>query len=76
MHSHATEPVEVVIRLRGGAANQVRQTVLSHTQLNAHNTFEQPANLVPKTTELAARGVEFKCVLTPASVNRFDIRVD
>ena len=75
MHTHATEPAEIVIRLRGGAANQVRQTVLSHTQLNAHNTFEKPDNLVPKTTELPARGPELKCVLPPASVNRFDIRL-
>ena len=48
MHTHATEPAEVLIRLRGGAANQVRQTVLAHTALNAHNTFEQPDNLVPE----------------------------
>jgi alpha-L-arabinofuranosidase len=75
VHTHATEPAEVVIRLRGGEANQVRQTILSHTELNAHNTFEQPDNVVPKTTELAARGVEFKCVLAPASANRFDIRL-
>ena len=75
VHTHATEPAEIVIRLRGGAANQVRQTVLSHTQLNAHNTFEKPDNLVPKTTELPARGPELKCVLPPASVNRFDIRL-
>jgi alpha-L-arabinofuranosidase len=73
VHTHTTEPAEVVIRLRGGAANEVRQTVLSHTQLNAHNTFEQPDNLVPKTTEIRASGPDFKCLLPPASINRFDI---
>jgi alpha-L-arabinofuranosidase len=75
VHTHGVEPAEVVIRLRGGAASQVRQTVLTHTELNAHNTFEHPDTLVPKTTEIDARGVEFKCVLPPASVNRFDIRL-
>ena len=75
VHTHATEPAEVLIRLRGGAASRVRQTVLTHSQLNAHNTFEQPDNLVPKTTELAANGAELKCVLPPASINRFDVRL-
>ena len=75
VHTHSTEPAEVLIRLRGGSAIQVRQTVLTHTELNAHNTFEQPRTLVPKTTEIAARGTELKCVLAPASVNRFDIRL-
>ena len=75
VHSHATEPAEVVIRLRGRAADQVRQTVLSHDELNAHNTFEHPDVVVPKTTAIVARGSELKCVLPPASVNRFDIRL-
>jgi hypothetical protein len=43
--------------------------------LNAHNTFEHPIVVVPKTTEIKGRGPEFKCVLPPASVNRFDIRL-
>jgi alpha-L-arabinofuranosidase len=75
VHTHTSEPAEVVIRLRGGTASQVRQTVLTHTELNAHNTFEHPETLVPKTTETDSRGAEFKCVLPPASVNRFDIRL-
>ena len=75
VHTHATEPAEVVIRLRGREADQVRQTVLSHTELNAHNTFEHPIAVVPKTTEITGRGPEIKCVLPPASVNRFDIRL-
>jgi alpha-L-arabinofuranosidase len=75
VHTHATEPAEILIRLRGGSASQVRQTVLTHTELNAHNTFETPNIVVPKTTEIAARGAELKCVLAPASINRFDIRL-
>jgi alpha-N-arabinofuranosidase len=75
VHTHATEPADVVIRLRGGAADQVSHTVLTHAELNAHNTFEQPAALVPKTAVVNARGPELKCVLPPASVNRFDIRL-
>jgi alpha-N-arabinofuranosidase len=75
VHTHATEPAEVVVRLRGGAAERVSQTILTHTKLNAHNTFEQPDNLVPKTTATNARGPDLRCVLPPASINRFDIRL-
>jgi alpha-N-arabinofuranosidase len=73
VHAHATTPAELIIRLRGGRAEQVRQTVLTHSTLNAHNTFEQPDTVVPKTTEFVARASELKCVLPPASINRFEI---
>jgi alpha-L-arabinofuranosidase len=74
VHSHATEPAEILIRLRGGIANQVHRTVLTDKQLNAHNTFEQPGALVPRTIgEPSLRGQELRCVLAPASINRFDV---
>jgi alpha-N-arabinofuranosidase len=73
VHTHASEPAEVVIRLRGAAADQVRQTVLTHAELNAQNTFEQPDTLSPRSAVLAARGPTFNCVLPPASINRFDV---
>src|SRR5262249_37069458 len=47
-HLHASEPAEVVIRMRGGAAREVRHSVLSHRELNAHNTFERPDVVTPK----------------------------
>jgi len=76
VHSHATDPAEIVIRLRGGIANQVHRTILTDKQLNAHNTFEQPGALVPRTTgEPTLSGQELRCVLAPASINRFDIHL-
>ncbi len=73
VHTHATEPAEVLIRLRGGAATRSTRRFSRIPQLNAHNTFEQPDTVVPKTTEIAARGAVLNCVLPPASINRFDI---
>jgi alpha-N-arabinofuranosidase len=73
VHTHASEPAEVGLSLRGGSADRVEQTVLTHTTLNAHNTFDKPNELVPKTTSTSHRGTAFTCVLPPASVNRFDI---
>ena len=75
VHTHATEPAEVVLRLRGGAAGQVRQTVLTHSQLNAHNTFAQPETVMPRTVDLEVRGALLRCILAPASVNRLDIEL-
>jgi alpha-N-arabinofuranosidase len=73
VHTHASDPAEVSLALRGGSAASVSQTVLTHPTLNAHNTFERPEELVPKTSSTAYRGASFACVLPPASVTRLDI---
>ena len=52
---------------------EVRQTVLTHKELNAHNTFEQPETVVPRSTPTDLRGPELHCVLAPASVTRLDV---
>jgi alpha-N-arabinofuranosidase len=75
VHLHASEPAEVLIRLRGGAAGEVRHSVLSHADLNAHNTFERPDVVAPRSNALEARGTEFRVTLPPASVNALDIRL-
>src|SRR5271165_3212063 len=73
VHTHTSDPAEVSILLRGGSAREVRQTVLTHKELNAHNTFEQPETVVPSSTLTDLRGPELHCVLAPASVTRFDV---
>lgn len=75
VHTHATEPAEVAIRLRGGSAASVRQTVLTHKELNAHNTFAQPDTVVPRSTATDLRGADLRCVLAPASVTRLDVKL-
>ena len=77
VHTHATEPAEVIIRLKGGRAAEVQHTVLSHEQLNAHNTFADPETVVPRPAATAPRasGEEIRCVLPPRSVNRLDIKL-
>jgi len=76
VHTHATEPAEVSIQLRGGAAsNAIRQTVLTHEKLNAHNTFENPHEVMPKTSSMKPSGPDVRCVLPPASITRLDWRL-
>lgn len=75
VHTHASEPVEVTVRLRGGSAGSMRQTVLTHESLNAHNTFEHPDVVTPKTSETDLKGASFMCKLPAASVARLDVRL-
>jgi alpha-N-arabinofuranosidase len=73
VHTHVGEPAEVAVELRGGSAAAVRQTVLTHRELNAHNTFERPHEVVPRSGDRGGHGRVLHCVLPPASVNRLDI---
>jgi alpha-N-arabinofuranosidase len=75
VHTHTHEPAEIAVRLRGGMAGSVRQTILTHEKLNAHNTFDQPAVVVPKTVAVKGTGPIVHCVLPPASVTRLDVRL-
>jgi alpha-L-arabinofuranosidase len=75
VHSHATDPVDVTIYLDGGSAASVRQTVLTHRTLNAHNTFAMPHEVTPKSSSPAVSGSEFVLSLAPASINCLEIRL-
>jgi alpha-N-arabinofuranosidase len=77
VHTHATEPAEIVVRLRGAAVGEVRHTVLTHRELSAHNTFDDPRNVIPRrgSATPAVAGDVARCVLPPASVNRLDLQL-
>ncbi|WP_165251028.1 alpha-N-arabinofuranosidase [Paludisphaera soli] len=73
VHSHATEPVEAEIRLKGAEAASVRKTVLTHAELNAHNTFDRPDAVTPTASDAGLKGASLRLVLDPASVTRLDV---
>jgi len=75
VHTHAAEPCELALDLGTGRAAGVRRTVLTHAELNAHNTFEEPARVVPKSDAPALEGSTLRIELAPASVTRLDIRL-
>ena len=75
MHSRISEPIELTIELRGGKAESASQTVLTHDQLNAHNTFDEPKEVTPRTSATALKGAAFTCTLAPASVTRVDLQL-
>jgi len=64
------------ITLRGGSAALVRQTVLTHDDLHAHNTFEQPHMVQPGPSRvLSLSGQCFEYVFAPQSITRLEIAV-
>jgi alpha-N-arabinofuranosidase len=77
VHTHVNEPAEVSILLRGSQeastpGSEILQTVLTSEKLNAHNTFENPNHVKPKTVTLKQSGPSVKCVLPPASITRLE----
>jgi alpha-N-arabinofuranosidase len=76
VHTHSEEPIDVEVRLRGGTASGGSRTELSHAELNAHNTFERPENVIPRETAANVfRGETLRVTLPPASVTRLDVRL-
>ena len=69
-HANPDAPLEVSIRLKGGSATSCEGLVLTHKELNAHNTFEAPNEVVPKEQKIDAHGNELRVTLAPASVTR------
>ncbi|HEV3163822.1 MAG TPA: alpha-L-arabinofuranosidase C-terminal domain-containing protein [Isosphaeraceae bacterium] len=73
VHTHISEPSTVAIELRGGSAREARQMVLTHKELNAHNTFETPDTVLPKSSAVEGGGGTLTVTLAPASVTRVDV---
>jgi alpha-N-arabinofuranosidase len=65
-------PVEATIRLRGGqAGGQAQETVLTHTDIHAHNTFDVPEMVAPAPARtLALAADSFSYTFAPQSVTR------
>lgn len=69
-HTHTERPAEIALRLEGGSAKELKHTVLTHKELNAHNTFDRPDDVVPQAVGTRGEGAELRLMLPPASVNR------
>jgi alpha-L-arabinofuranosidase len=53
----------------------VLATVLTHAELNAHNTFDAPHTVEPRSVALTASGSEFTVRIAPASVMKLEIEL-
>jgi len=69
VNAHATLPAEIVIEVRDGKVSEVQSSVLSHDEITAHNTFEDPGAVAPNRGQRKQISGEWHLTLPPASVN-------
>lgn len=76
VNAHVSEPAAVRVRLADGAeAQNGLLTLLAADDIHAHNTFEAPDVVQPKTTPRAVSGREFTLELPPASVTAVQVEL-
>ena len=68
VNPHVSEPRETAIDLKGTRVASASATTLSSTDIHAHNTFREPAALVPQSKPLTLSSPAFTYVFPPASV--------
>ena len=76
VHTHASEPRNIAVRLAGGArVREVAGTILTHKELNAADTFETPNEVIPREWKLAPPRPDGEWIveLPPAAVMRLRI---
>lgn len=67
------EAREAEIVIRGATIRSAAATVLTHTDIHAHNTFAERDVVAPKTQTLEVKGAPAKFVFPPASVTKLTL---
>lgn len=75
VHTHASEPIDVSVQIRGGAAREASGLTLAHAQLNAANTFENPKEVAPRPLQASVGPSGVMVQLPPASVTRVQVNL-
>jgi alpha-L-arabinofuranosidase len=74
VNSHVSEPREAEIIVRGANIQSVVATVLTNSDIHAHNTFAEPDAISPKDQPMV-EGPLSKFVFPPASVTKLTIKL-
>jgi len=73
VNPHATEARECAIAVRGAAIHEGRGTVLSSTDLRAHNSFDRPSALAPVDASVRVAAGSLTHRFPAASVTRLQL---
>ncbi|HXJ93145.1 MAG TPA: alpha-L-arabinofuranosidase C-terminal domain-containing protein [Terriglobia bacterium] len=73
VNPHVTEERTVEVALRGAAAQSCRATVLTSSDIHAHNDFDHPNTLEPHEEPANVSGSSFTWAFKPASVTKLEI---
>jgi alpha-N-arabinofuranosidase len=75
VNPHASEPSVAEVSLRGGEAKSAQVTVLTAPDIHAHNDFDHPNAVAPKTEPASVSGSRFSWTFQPASVTKLEIEL-
>ena len=75
VNSHVTESSVADVSLRGGEAKAAQSTVLTAADIHAHNDFDEPHAVMPKTAPAGVAGSRFTWTFPPASVTKLEIEL-
>lgn len=75
VNPHGSEPRVADVSLRGGEAKCGQVTVLSAPDIHAHNDFDHPDTVAPRTEPGAVSGSRFSWTFPPASVTKLEIEL-
>jgi alpha-N-arabinofuranosidase len=75
VNSHASEARTTEIVLRGASARSGKATVLTNSDIHAHNTFEHPNAVQPTEEPANVSGSRFTWTFKPASVTKLEIEL-
>ena len=70
VNRHVSEATNAEIAIPGAVVRTASATVLTHSDIHAHNTFAERDVLVPRSQTLDMRGATIGCNFPPASVTR------
>ncbi|MCM3872464.1 MAG: hypothetical protein ND895_17405 [Pyrinomonadaceae bacterium] len=70
---HLSEPREAEIAIRGARAGSAQAQVLTAADVHAHNTFENPRGVEPRSEQVAVNPGALSFRFPPASVSRLQI---
>jgi alpha-N-arabinofuranosidase len=74
-NTHATDPVEAEVRIRGANVRSSQGRALSGPDIHAHNTFAEPRTVEPHDFETKVTGSGSLVQFLPASVTRLELEL-
>jgi alpha-N-arabinofuranosidase len=75
VNPHVSEPRLTEIVIHGAAAKTGTITVMTSSDIHAHNTFARPNTLIPRTEKIMTGGPPLVCELPAASVSALQIEM-
>jgi len=68
--------IQATIDIGNAVVKHGKQTVLTHSDIHAHNTFEKPNEVVPRSSVLQVTGSSFGHVFPPKSISMLELELE